>query len=124
MRSRLWRMARMAYIEHEEIVRLEEATFHAWPAATVAAYRGMRLRATGGDSRRANSASVHACDATLAAHEAIAAAESFYAAHAQPCRFQLNPAAPQGLEDALSARRYRIEAPVWVQTAPIERILA
>jgi hypothetical protein len=42
----------------------------------------------------------------------------------QPCRFQLNPAAPAGLEDALTARRYRIEAPVWVQTAPIETIRA
>lgn len=114
----------MVHIARTEILRLEEATFRAWPALTVAVHRGMRLRATGGDSRRANSAAVFECEPALTAEEAIVAAESFYAARARPCRFQLNPVAPAGLEDALAARRYEIEAPVWVQTAPIETMLA
>jgi len=114
----------VAPIERDEIVWLEEVAFRAWPADTCAVHRGMRLRATGGDSRRANSAAVHACDPDLPVEEAIAKAEAFYASRRQPCRFQLNPAAPVGLDEALAARGYRTDAPVWVQTASVEALLA
>ena len=70
----------MVRIARAEIVRLEEATFHAWPAATVIVHRGMRLRATGGDSRRANSAAVFACEAALALY-ASAGFETRYGYH-------------------------------------------
>ena len=47
----------------EELARFEAAAFRAWPAAEVAEHHGMLLRATGGDSRRANSAALQVSDA-------------------------------------------------------------
>jgi GNAT superfamily N-acetyltransferase len=103
----------------EALLRLEAIAFRSWPAATVAQYRGMLLRHTGGESRRANSAAVHACDPSLSIADIVRAGESFYASHGRPPFFQLGPTAPAGLDAALASRGYTVEAPVWVQTAAL-----
>jgi N-acetylglutamate synthase len=104
--------------------RLEAIAFRAWPAATVVEHRGMKLRSTGGQSRRANSAAVHACDAALSLDEAVGVAEAFYDERAQPRRFQIGPTAPRGLDAALAARGYSVTAPVWAQTALVDALAA
>jgi ribosomal protein S18 acetylase RimI-like enzyme len=80
------------------------------------------LRSTGGSSRRANSAAVHASDPGLSTSESIATAEAFYRERSQPTRFQLGPMGPAGLDEALAARGYAIESPVWVQTASLASV--
>jgi GNAT superfamily N-acetyltransferase len=102
-----------------ELVRLEAIAFRAWPAASVTDHRGMLLRITGGESRRANSAAVFACDPGLEIDELTAAGEAFYGARGQKALFQVGPTAPAGLDEALAARGYVAESPVWVQTATL-----
>ncbi len=106
-----------------ELVRLEAIAFRAWPAASVTHHRGMLLRVTGGDSRRANSAAVFACDAGLEVEELAAAGEAFYGAHGQKALFQVGPTAPAGLDGALASRGYAAESPVWVQTAMLAALV-
>jgi ribosomal protein S18 acetylase RimI-like enzyme len=81
----------------------------------------MLLRFTGGESRRANSAAVHACDPGLSAAEVIEVTEGFYASRGRQPYVQIGPTAPAGLDEALAARGYAVEAPVWVQTAALAR---
>jgi len=107
-----------------QVARLEAIAFRSWPAAEVRAHKGMLLRAMGGESRRANSAAVYACDADLPIDEAIAVAEAFYEARGSPPRFQLTPLAPAGLEAALARRGYSIAAPVFAETAPLTAVLS
>ena len=106
----------------DDIARLEAIAFRAWPAATAVPHRGMLLRATGGDSRRANSAALHACETGLAIDEAIDAAEDFYAQHGLPPRFQVGPLTPAGFDAALGRRGYALAAPVSVQTATLAEV--
>jgi GNAT superfamily N-acetyltransferase len=102
-----------------ELVRLEAMAFRAWPAARVTNHRGMLLRITGGDSRRANSAAVFACDDGLDVHELREAGETFYGARGQQALFQVGPTAPPGLDGALASSGYAAESPVWVQTTAL-----
>jgi ribosomal protein S18 acetylase RimI-like enzyme len=103
-----------------ELNRLENIAFRAWPAATIELHRGMRLRFTGGESRRANSAAVYACDRELPLSEIIETGEAFYSSRGRrPC-FQIGPTAPEGLDAALASRGYEIEGAVWVQTAALD----
>jgi ribosomal protein S18 acetylase RimI-like enzyme len=102
-----------------ELVRLEAIAFRAWPAASVTDHRGMLLRITGGDSRRANSAAVFACDPRLGIDELTDAGEAFYRARGQRALFQVGPTAPAGLDAALASRGYGAESPVWVQTTKL-----
>jgi GNAT superfamily N-acetyltransferase len=80
----------------------------------------MLMRATGGESRRANSAALHACDPSLPVDEAIAVAEAFYVERGLIPRFQIGPGAPAGLDDALAARGYAAVVPAHVMTASME----
>ena len=99
------------------ILEIETLAFDAWPAAEQVALGGWRLRFTGGVTRRGNSVWPGA-PSRLPLAEAVAAAESFYAARAAPARFQLFPGAePAGLDAALAGRGYERETPVSVQTA-------
>jgi ribosomal protein S18 acetylase RimI-like enzyme len=107
----------------DELARLEAIAFRSWPAAAVTEHRGMLLRFTGGDSRRANSAAVYACDASLGVDEIVATGEAFYGAHGRRTFFQLGPTAPAGLDEELASRGYAVEAPVYVQMAPLERVI-
>ena len=105
-----------------EIERLEAIAFRAWPSAVVHAHKGMLLRATGGESRRANSGALHACDEELSPDEAISVAEAFYKARESSAQFQVGPRAPAGLDAALASRGYGIAALVCVQTAALSEV--
>jgi ribosomal protein S18 acetylase RimI-like enzyme len=102
-----------------ELARLEGIAFRAWPAAVVETNRGVLLRATGGESRRANSAALHACAPDLSSHVAIDVAETFYRQRGLAVQLQISPCAPAGIDATLAARGYEVAAPVSVQTAPI-----
>lgn len=99
------------------ILEIETHAFRAWPAAECVALGGWRLRANGGVTRRGNSVWPGAgCGLPLG--EALAAAETFYAARRAPARFQLFPGAePAELDTALAGRGYEVETPVSVQCA-------
>jgi ribosomal protein S18 acetylase RimI-like enzyme len=107
----------------DELVRLEAIAFRSWPAASVTNHRGMLLRLTGGESRRANSAAVYACEPSLGVDEIVATGEAFYRAHGQRTLFQLGPTAPTGLDALLASHGHAIEAPVHVQTAPLRNLV-
>jgi ribosomal protein S18 acetylase RimI-like enzyme len=109
--------------DRAELARLEAVAFGSWPASEVVAHQGMLLRATQGDSRRARSAALHACDPDLNLESAIATAEAFYRARRMPPLFQIGPLAPPGIDEALAARDYTVEAPVSAQTAPLEDVV-
>jgi ribosomal protein S18 acetylase RimI-like enzyme len=102
------------------IAELEARAFDAWPAAHVEALDGWRLRATSGVTRRANSAWTSGAVDDL--ERAIARTEAFYAECGQPAIFQLCPLSPAGLEPALAARGYAIDAPVAILTAPLAEL--
>jgi N-acetylglutamate synthase len=99
------------------IAELEARAFAAWPAAEVEALGGWRLRATSGVTRRANSAWTSGAVDDLAG--AIARSEAFYAERGLPAIFQICPASPPGLDGALAARGYAIDAPVAILSAEL-----
>jgi GNAT superfamily N-acetyltransferase len=109
-------------MERTELTRLEAIAFRSWPAASVIRDRGVLLRVTGGDSHRANSAALFACDEGLAAGEIVEIVERFYGARAMSPLFQIGPTAPAGIDEALAARGYGVIAPVWVQTAAVKDV--
>lgn len=102
----------------DEIVRLEEMNFNAWPALRTVHYDGWVLRSTGGDSRRVNSVNP-VTPGVLSLAEKIAAAEAIYARWGREAVFRLTPLADEGLDAALAARGYVVEAPTFVQVADI-----
>lgn len=104
------------------IADLEARAFDAWPAAHVEKLEGWRLRATSGVTRRANSAWTSGAVDDLA--RAIARSEAFYAERALPAIFQLCPVSPPGLDEALAARGYAIDAPVAILTVPLAELSA
>lgn len=53
----------------------------------------------------------------------IRSAEEFYAAHDAPARFEVSPAAPAELDDALADRGYRLESPMSLQSAPTSHVI-
>jgi len=106
----------LARMTRAETLRLEAIAFRSWPAANLVNHKGVLLRSTGGESRRANSAAVYACDPGVGVEEIVATGEAFYGERGRRALFQVGPTAPPGLDDALASRGYTIEAPVWVQT--------
>jgi ribosomal protein S18 acetylase RimI-like enzyme len=82
------------------------------------------LRLSGGYTRRANSVQpLYA--GTRPLPEKIAAAEAFYHAHGQATVFKLTPASqPEGLDAALDARGFRLDAPTSVQALDLSKIAA
>ena len=108
-------------VTDDQIRQLETLAARAWPAAERVALGPWWLRASPAPPRRVNSVFPHGEDAApddLAT--AIDAAEAFYRDRARPPRFQVTQAAvPAGLDAALAARGYVVEAPVVVQTLAI-----
>jgi ribosomal protein S18 acetylase RimI-like enzyme len=100
------------------ILDLEERAFRAWPAAEVRELEGWRLRSTAGVTRRANSVWPNRITGPLPLDRRLDEAEAFYAGRRLPALYQITTiATPAGLDDALAARGYSIEAPVAVEVA-------
>jgi ribosomal protein S18 acetylase RimI-like enzyme len=109
--GRAWQRATM-------ILDLEERAFRAWPAAEVRELDGWRLRSTGGVTRRANSVWPNRGTGPTSLAGRLDEVEAFYAARRLPALYQITTiATPSGLDDALAARGYLIEAPVAVEVA-------
>lgn len=107
------------------IALIEELAFNAVPALVTQELDGWRLRFNMGATRRANSVlAVHA-GAQLDLERRLAMVEAFYARHGLPSRFQLCPASrPAGLAETLLARGYRSVPGAFVQTGPLDGLLA
>lgn len=103
-------------MRREEIVLLEELNFNAWPALRTVHYDGWLLRSSGGDSRRVNSVNPIAAG-SIGLEEKVATAEAIYARWGQRAIFRLTPLAGDGLDEALVARGYTLNAPTFVQVA-------
>jgi ribosomal protein S18 acetylase RimI-like enzyme len=104
---------------------LEASAFAAWPAAETESLDGWRLRFMHGVSRRANSVWPGAVTGALPLDERVARAERWYGAHGLRTAFQLGPLSrPEGLDAALEARGYAIEAPVSIQVASARAVAA
>lgn len=107
----------------DSVAELEACAFRAWPAAEVAERGGWRLRWSQGLTRRGNSVLPVAAtgDAPLGAR--IDEVLAFYGERNAPARFQLSPVAePAGLDAALAARGFEVEAPVSIQVAGAEGV--
>jgi hypothetical protein len=54
----------------------------------------------------------------------IRSVEEFYAGHGMRARFQISPGAcPDGLDDALAERGYRVDSPMSLQSAPTAHVI-
>jgi GNAT superfamily N-acetyltransferase len=98
---------------------LEELTLSTSPAIHQRAYDGWVLRASGTDTRRANSTTIlH--ESTLPLDEKIAFCEAWYARHRQPTIIRLTEEfAPPTLDALLAARGYTREGETFVMTSII-----
>ena len=105
---------------------LDELAANAIPAATVWHLDGWVLRHTPEvPMRRANSVLTLAAGSTLDLDARLAIAERLYRDAGRPPRLQVGPhSAPDGLDNALAARGYEIEAPVDVCIATTSAVLA
>jgi hypothetical protein len=94
-------------IDRAWIGRLERAALWAWPPKETAYVEGWLLRASGGVTRRVNSAQTNVFASGADLERALARVERWYAARALPPCLQLTDlAAPAGLDSALEARGY------------------
>jgi ribosomal protein S18 acetylase RimI-like enzyme len=105
---------------------LDEIAANAIPAATVWHLDGWVLRHTPEvPMRRANSVLTLAAGTALDLDERLAIAERLYRDAGRPPRLAVGPhSAPDGLDDALAARDYAVEAPVDVCVATTAAVLA
>ena len=109
----------------DRIETLERCAFDAWPAEEVEALSGWRLRAMRGVSRRANSVWTFegALDGSL--EERIERVEAWYAARGLAPTFQVTKRSrPEGLDALLAQRGYAVDAPVSIQVARTDDVLA
>ena len=96
--------------------RLEELTLNTSPAIHQALYDGWMLRASGTDTRRANSVTA-LLPSTMPVDEKIIHAEAWYRSHGQQAMFRLNEAlSPDDLDPLLSLRGYAREVDTIVMT--------
>ncbi len=96
----------------------------AWPARESRELDGWQLRRHTVPSRRVNSVWPNAWGGAIPLAVKLEKVEAYYAAENQPARYQICPAAlPQGLDDVLEARGYRVDAPTAVQVAQVENVL-
>jgi N-acetylglutamate synthase len=101
------------------VLALEELALNAWPALRVMLRDGWLLRQAGGHTKRANAVHMlHPGHDPLA--DKIAWAEAHYRAAGLPAIFRLTPLAPDGLEDMLAERGYRVVEPSLVQVTEID----
>jgi N-acetylglutamate synthase len=97
------------------IQHIEELSMNAWPALQTQLYDGWVLRFAGGYTRRANCVNP-LYPGQLDLGEKIAACERIYHAQKLATIFKLTPdSLPAGLDAALEARGYALEAPTSVQ---------
>src|SRR5687767_6842080 len=82
---------------------LEECAFRAWPAEEVEETGALRLRATHGMTRRANSAWFGPPREGDSLERQVERVEQFYRARALPSLVQLTPLAAPGLDALLEA---------------------
>ncbi|WP_214412485.1 GNAT family N-acetyltransferase [Sphaerisporangium fuscum] len=94
----------------------------AWPAPYQEEHDGWILRHADGVTKRANSVLPSGSPADL--DKAIGAAESFYAGRGLPCVFSIGPGAPEGLDESLAARGYRLVDETSFMVASIEEEIA
>jgi N-acetylglutamate synthase len=112
-------------VPDEPALEIERRALAAWPAATVEDLDGWKLRYTAGVTRRANSVWPGGLHGGIPLDERIDRVERFYDGRGAPAIFQLAPLpGAAGLDAALARRGYRIDAPVWVQTAPLDALAA
>jgi len=100
---------------------LEEISLNAWPALQTVVYDGWLLRFAEGYTRRANSVNP-LYPSTLDLDEKLAFCEELYRGRGLPVIVKLTGAAqPPGLDAALKARGYYLDAPTAVQLLDLER---
>lgn len=98
---------------------LEELTLTTSPAVCQAFHDGWVLRASGTDTRRANSVTALA-ESRLPLADKIAYCEAWYARHGQPAIFRFTKTfMPAHLDALLEARGYTREVDTWVMTADL-----
>jgi ribosomal protein S18 acetylase RimI-like enzyme len=106
---------RAARVPVATAARLQEYAARAWPATETAPLGGWTLRASGGFTRRANSA-LAAGDPGVPLPEAAEAVAAWYAARELPAYVQVwDP----GVDAALAELGWAAEAPAVVRTAPL-----
>ncbi len=111
-------------IDLSTIFTLETLAANAWPAAEVEVCDGWRLRSTQGVTRRANSVWPNRDDGALAIEAKLAHVEAFYVARNRPAIYQICDAMqPAHLDALLDAHGYTLEAPTFVQTAPLATLI-
>ena len=117
-------MTRPSFRGHVRLV--EELASNAWPAYVVQVVGGWRLRFTPEvRARRSNSVLPLDDDGSVALEEKLEVVEDFYGRRDVPVRYQISPGvAPDGLDVLLEERGFAVEAPVHVQTAPIDRVVS
>jgi GNAT superfamily N-acetyltransferase len=114
---------RIGLLSVRAIRELQERAARAVPAAVQEHRDGCWLRHTDSTATWwAGAALMHGGQQGRDLEPRINAAEDFYAAHAAPARFQVCPACPPGLDDALSRRGYQQGGPVSLQVAAPRQI--
>jgi len=106
-----------------DIAEVEECARLSWPADDVVALDGWWLRAAQGVTGRANSVWTVRSEGARSLADRVDLAERFYADRGLPCKFQMTPLSPQGLDEELEQRGYLRSVPNWVQSAPLYQIL-
>jgi N-acetylglutamate synthase len=107
-----------------KIRRLEELTLNTSPAIHQTFYDGWVLRASGTDTRRANSATALQ-PSTMPLQEKIAFTEAWYKVHGQPAIFRLTEQfSPPELDVLLDSRGYALEVKTHVMTCDLSKGIA
>ena len=105
----------------DRIRRLEELTLNTSPAIHQSFYDGWVLRASGTDTRRANSATA-LLPSTLPLEQKIAYTEAWYRGHGQPAIFRLTREfSPAALDNILASRGYSLEVETNLMTLDLTR---
>ena len=104
------------------VSHLEEMALNAWPALQTVLYDGWLLRQARGYTRRANSVQpIYSSSADLV--EKVLHCERFYRGHGLDTVFKLSrDAQPAELDELLTRRGYRAEAPTSVQTLDLAQV--
>ena len=103
----------------QDIRRLEELTLNTSPCLNQQLYDGWVLRASGTDTRRANSVTA-LYPSLLPLPEKILACEAWYRSHRQAAIFRLTDTlTPEGLDGLLAQRGYSREVETFVMTADL-----
>lgn len=113
-------------LSRDDMLALDRLAAAAWPPKVQENLDGWALRYADGVSRRANSvAPWPLSDSPRPMEEMLFTAQTFYEEHGLPPRFQVSPAAaPDALDEILTANGYEIEAPVTMHIADATKIAA